>query len=73
MVPVAAACYPGNVQGLALTLCSFCFLDRDLLYPGLTIQPHRFKVNTLCGLLLGNHLLDTVSAESQVLCQHALT
>jgi len=66
MVPVAGACYPGSVQGLALTLCSFCFLDRDRLYPGLTKQPRLFKINTLYGLLLGNRLLDVVSAESRL-------
>lgn len=73
LVPVAVACYPGNVQGLALTLHSFCFLDRGLLYLGLTIQPHMYKINRLCGLLLGNHWLDTVKAKSQVLRQHVLT
>lgn len=52
IVPVAVARYPGNVQGIALTLCSFCSLHRDLLCAGLTTQPHIFKINTLCGLLL---------------------
>lgn len=73
MVPVAVAHYPGSAGGLALALCSFCFLDRGPLYPGLTIQPHIFELNTLSGLLLGNRLLDVVRAESQVLRQHVLT